>query len=233
MHAACRPSRESIPIPSLTSEAPSVACSSAVSWRLVFDMHVWETPHPLLWTCWFKGNCHNHIFTPRSSVHHTLSLSLSPVCVYVSLPLCLTLSLGDINKSSNQHQSRRHTAVSQSVRPPHHQSDSQTVRQAFESTPDLHAAPKGIQTDIHGTLRTNFGNRTCKRFWYKWRYNGCNSEGSGLSVSVAGCVSGQRLHHPRGDEQNHPEHPGPLCEYLQHCEYFYCCCYCLYLYYEY
>lgn len=48
----------------------------------------------------------------------------------------------------------------------------------------------------------------------KWRHEGCNSNGSGLSVPVSDCVSGQQLLHPAEDEQNHPEPPAALCEYF-------------------
>lgn len=40
-----------------------------------------------------------------------------------------------------------------------------------------------------------------------------------MSVSGVGRVSGQRLLHPRGDEQNHPEPPAALREYCQSCRY--------------
>lgn len=54
--------------------------------------------------------------------------------------------------------------------------------------------------------------------------HGYHGEGSSLSMSLAVCVSGQRLSHPFEDEQNHPEPPAALCEYY---EYYYCywCCY--------
>lgn len=43
--------------------------------------------------------------------------------------------------------------------------------------------------------------------------DGYHGDGSGGVVSVFGRVSRQRFLHPSGHEQNHPEPPGPLCEY--------------------
>lgn len=45
------------------------------------------------------------------------------------------------------------------------------------------------------------------------REDGYHGNGSGGLVSVSGRVSRQRFLHPSGHEQDHPEPPGPLCEY--------------------
>ncbi len=73
---------------------------------------------------------------------------------------------------------------------------------------------------------------TSGQLYYKWWYDGCHSEGSGLSISLVVCESDRRFPHLCEDEQNHPEPPAALCEYCQYCEYYYCSFYwyCYYLY---